>query len=129
MFPVSIKGIFCIPSGEIVLLMNEREEWELPGGRIEMDETPQQCVEREIREELSIEVKADQLIDAYLFEVIPTKYVFIVTYACVLTGPFLPRISAEHQRIGLFQPDALPTNLALGYRTSIQAWRIIRTKK
>lgn len=123
MFTVSIKGVFCTEAGEIVLLMNERDEWELPGGRIEIGESPRQCVEREIREELNVAVTAGELLDTYLFEVVSGKHVFIATYACVLTSSFVPRISDEHQRIGLFAPDSLPENLPHGYRTSIAAWR------
>lgn len=123
MYTVSIKGIFCTTSGEVVLLMNERDEWELPGGRIEIGESPRQCVEREIREELDVAVTAGDLLDSYLFEVVPGKHVFIETYACVLTSDFIPRISEEHKRIGLFPPDALPGNLPHGYRASIAAWR------
>lgn len=123
MFTVSIKGIFCIASGEVVMLMNERDEWELPGGRIEIGESPRECVEREIREELDVAVTAGELLDTYLFEVVPGKHVFIATYACALTGSFVPRISDEHKRIGLFLPDALPDNLPQGYRASISLWR------
>ncbi|HEY0489083.1 MAG TPA: NUDIX domain-containing protein [Telluria sp.] len=123
MFTVSIKGVFCTDSGEVVLLMNERDEWELPGGRIEIGESPRQCVEREIREELDVAVSAGDLLDSYLFEVVPGKHVFIETYACALTSPFVPCISEEHKRIGLFLPDALPPNLPHGYRASIAAWR------
>lgn len=123
MFTVSIKGIFWTASGKVVLLMNERDEWELPGGRIEIGESPRQCVEREIREELDVQVSAGDLLDSYLFEVLPGKHVFIETYACTLTSPFVPRISEEHKRIGLFSPDALPENLPHGYRDSIAASR------
>lgn len=73
MFTVSIKGVFRTPLGEVVLLMNERDEWELPGGRIELGETPQECVEREIIEELSLSVVAEELLDTYFFEVNPGK--------------------------------------------------------
>jgi 8-oxo-dGTP pyrophosphatase MutT (NUDIX family) len=122
MFSVSIKGIFREPSGKLVLLMNERDEWELPGGRIETGETPQQCLEREVKEELDLSVSAKELIDSYLFEVIPNKHVFIVTYACTLNGQFKPSISHEHTALGLFAPDALPPNLPMAYRASIRMW-------
>lgn len=124
MFPVSIKTVFCSPAGEVVLLMNERDEWELPGGRIEIGEAPMACVEREVREELGLLVSVEELLDTYLFEVIPGKHVFIATYSCTLTGRFEPRISDEHTRIGLFHPDALPRNLPDGYRSSIAKWRL-----
>lgn len=119
MFNVSIKGVFFAPTGDVVLLMNERDEWELPGGRIEIGETAEECIVREIFEELAVKVSVKELLDTYLFEVIPSKHVFIVTFACMVDGPFQPFISEEHKRIGLFNRDALPANLPAGYRRSI----------
>ncbi|CAJ0792212.1 NUDIX hydrolase [Ralstonia holmesii] len=119
--PISIKGVLHAPTGEIVLLLNEREEWELPGGRIELGESPVECLAREIAEELNLQVEVRSPIDTYLFEVVPGKHVFIATYACALVGPFEPIVSQEHKRLGLFAPDALPVNLPKGYRASISA--------
>ena len=48
-FPVSVKGIVYF-NGKVVLLKNERDEWELPGGKLELGETPEACVIREIEE-------------------------------------------------------------------------------
>ncbi len=118
-YPVSIKGVLAAPDGRIVLLMNEREEWELPGGRIEAGETPALCLAREIDEELGLKVAVGQALDSYLFEVIPGKHVFIVTYTCSLIGPYAPVISHEHTRLGLFAAHELPANLPAGYRHSI----------
>jgi len=42
-FPVSIKGVF-VEAGGIVLLENDRDEWELPGGRLEPGKAPEGAV-------------------------------------------------------------------------------------
>jgi 8-oxo-dGTP pyrophosphatase MutT (NUDIX family) len=45
-FPVSIKGVL-VEAGRVVLLENDRDEWELPGGRLEPGEPPETCLVRE----------------------------------------------------------------------------------
>ena len=42
-FPVSIKGVL-VEAGRVALLENERDEWELPGGRLEPGEAPEGTV-------------------------------------------------------------------------------------
>ena len=48
-FPISVKGV-VVRDGAVVLLRNERGEWELPGGRLERGEDPEGCVAREVAE-------------------------------------------------------------------------------
>ena len=121
-FPVSIKGVVFV--GErVVLLKNEREEWELPGGRLEAGEAPPVCVVREIREELAIDVTAEKLLDCWLYEVLPGREVVIVTYGCRHDGDGIVRVSHEHSAVGQFdlsELDGLP--MPEGYRRSIRDW-------
>ena len=37
-----------------------KDGWEIPGGKQETNETPEQCIVREIREELATEVRAER---------------------------------------------------------------------
>lgn len=39
LFPVSVKGV-VVRDGRVLLLRNERDEWELPGGKLELGEEP-----------------------------------------------------------------------------------------
>ena len=69
-FPVSIKGVL-VEAGRVVLLENERDEWELPGGRVELGEAPETCLVREFAEELGVVVEVARIIDCWLYEVLP----------------------------------------------------------
>jgi 8-oxo-dGTP pyrophosphatase MutT (NUDIX family) len=120
--PTSIKGVLLI-DGQVLLVKNARDEWELPGGRIEPGEEHPQALAREFAEELSIDVAASAPIDSYLFEVIPGHHVFIVTYGCMLLREFRPAISHEHTEHCLWPVDCLSElRLPVGYRRSIEKW-------
>ncbi|MCQ2247992.1 MAG: (deoxy)nucleoside triphosphate pyrophosphohydrolase [Treponema sp.] len=54
--------------------------WEIPGGKLESDETPEQCIVREIREELATEVKAEKILGVVDYDY-PT---FHLTMHCIL---------------------------------------------
>jgi mutator protein MutT len=55
--------------------------WEFPGGKREAHETFQQCVVRELREELGIEVEVGHLLDS-LTQEYPEKTVHLKFYHC-----------------------------------------------
>jgi 8-oxo-dGTP pyrophosphatase MutT (NUDIX family) len=80
-FPVSVKGV-AVQDGKVLLLENERNEWELPGGRLELGEDPPDCVVREIKEETGWQVTAGPLLDCWQYHIREGSDVVIVTYGC-----------------------------------------------
>lgn len=118
-YPVSIKGVMLI-DGRIPLLFNERREWELPGGRLESGEQPEQALEREIAEEMNVRASAGAILDSWLYDVAGSGQVLIVTYACRVLDASWPRLSHEHKALELFAPDAVAgLPMPQGYKNSI----------
>jgi 8-oxo-dGTP pyrophosphatase MutT (NUDIX family) len=125
-FPVSVKGV-VLRGARVVLLRNEREEWELPGGKLEPTESPERCVVREIEEELALAVAAERLLDAWVYTIAPGTRVLIVTYGCSEPALREARLSDEHRELRWFdvgELDGLP--MPEGYRRSIRAWAAAR---
>ena len=121
-FPVSVKGVL-LENHRVVLLLNERDEWELPGGRLERGEDPVACLEREFAEELGAKIVADRILDCWLYPVLPGKEVLIVTYAVRRVDRQEFRVSREHRKFGVFPIGELPgLVMPEGYRRSIRAW-------
>jgi 8-oxo-dGTP pyrophosphatase MutT (NUDIX family) len=119
LFPVSVKGILPI-DGKIVLLKNERDEWELPGGKLEAEEAPIDCVVREIYEELGLRVCVDCILDAWVYDIRSKVKVLIVTYGCRLVVHAPISISHEHKAVGLFTPGEVEDlRMPGGYKRSI----------
>ena len=51
------------PAGEVLLCeLSYKKEWDLPGGVVDPGESPATCVEREVEEELGIQVTAGRLL-------------------------------------------------------------------
>ncbi|MEU8632744.1 NUDIX hydrolase [Amycolatopsis sp. NPDC048633] len=122
-YPVSIKGVL-IRDDRVMLVHNERDEWELPGGRIEPGETPEQTVAREITEESGLPVDVAEILDAWMYHIdVAGKDVFIVTYGCTTTSDAAPVVSHEHNRIGEFaEHEVVGLRIPEGYKRSIAAW-------
>ena len=113
-----------VRAGLVLLLRNERDEWELPGGKLELGEDPARCAEREIIEEVGWKVAAGPLIDAWQYHIADSADVLVLTYGCypaMVTGE--PSVSQEHKEVGLFTAAAAAElRMPAGYKRSIAAW-------
>ncbi len=94
-FPLSIKGVL-IHNDQVLLLLNERGEWDLPGGRPDPGEDHRDALKREVLEETGLDVKVDALLGEHLFEVLSRTFVRIAAYACRVIGAPAVILSHEH---------------------------------
>jgi mutator protein MutT len=118
--PISVKAVL-VDAGRACLLFNERDQWELPGGRLERGETPEDCLVREVREEIGLEPVVEGLVDARAFQPAPGKEVFILVYRCRLAAPGAVVLSSEHREVGWFAPAELDSLvLPDGYLASLK---------
>ncbi len=123
-FPVSIKGVFLV-DGKVLLLKNERDEYELPGGKLELGEQPKKCLQREIKEETNLDVEINSILDSWLYSINANTHVLIVTYGCVLLNSETMNIaiSNEHKELKLASPHEIDSLVMPAmYKESIRCW-------
>ncbi|MHB8895622.1 MAG: (deoxy)nucleoside triphosphate pyrophosphohydrolase [Candidatus Geothermincolia bacterium] len=81
-------------------------EWEFPGGKVEPGETSEDCVRRELVEELGIEVRVGRRL-ASIRHSYPDLEIELVAYACEITSGAPADIECSaHQWV---PPEALPS--------------------
>lgn len=97
--------------GERVLACRRRADrdagecWEFPGGKREPGETPEAALEREILEELDVEIEVGELLDRSTTVVSGRE----ITLACYFVRPLggLPMVSTDHDQVCWFARDRL----------------------
>lgn len=99
-------------NGDIFCAMRPKDKtfpgmWEFPGGKIEEGEEPKRALEREIKEELNIDIRADRF-----FDVVQKGYdEFIIklsTYSCTVLD-FSEFKLVEHQEFKWIKKESLMT--------------------
>jgi 8-oxo-dGTP diphosphatase len=99
-----------------------RGSWCLPGGFMEIGESPQVAASRECKEESGFEVEITRLVDVFYYEDYRGSGVLILYQGKITDGTAHP--SDEVEEVGLFGPDELPENVVFDSNVQTLArWR------
>ncbi len=90
--------------------------WEFPGGKIEANETSQEALVREIKEELETVIKVNDLIDTIEYDY-PNFHLSMDCFWCEIVSGNLVLVEAEDakwlSKEELYSVDWLPADLGL----------------
>jgi len=97
------------PQGEILICQRPENKscpllWEFPGGKLETDETLQECLKRECQEELGIDIEVGDEVGVTVYDY-PTFSVEIHFFLATLL--YGQPTSMEHNQILFVAPDKL----------------------
>jgi len=89
--PIIEVACAIITDGERVLAAQRSEEmphplkWEFPGGKLKPGETPENCIIREIREELGVEITVQKLLPS-VKHTYRTSKIKLIPFVCHIKG-------------------------------------------
>ncbi|RJO60280.1 NUDIX hydrolase [candidate division WS5 bacterium] len=119
----TVKGLFE-RDDKILLVKDQKGFWELPGGRINHGEDPEEALQRELNEELGwSQVSIKDIIDSWSFTstVGDIHYQFIVlTYACITNEEKIKKNDeyTEYRWVPVLEIDSL--TMREGYKKTIK---------
>ena len=91
-------------------------QWEFPGGKIELGETPQEALAREIQEELDVKIEVGDLIDTIEYDY-SSFHLSMNCFWCNITEGEITLKEAEEARWlskdELYSVDWLPSDMEL----------------
>ena len=106
---MSIKPLLVtaavIKKGEYILIAQrkadsrlEPNKWEFPGGKLEQYEHPEECLRREIKEELNLNIEIQDLLTvvSHVYDTLHGKtHVILLTYLATVSGGELQLIDCQ----------------------------------
>ena len=92
----------------------------MPGGKRDEGEDNLKALIREIKEEIGLISEIKKLIGVYRIDNDPRGVHLDIIYEGELNGEI--KLSQEHQKSGLFNPDELPEKIAYKHKEAIEDW-------
>lgn len=123
-FRIAVYALIFNSEHEILLaLRRDIDWWNLPGGGLELEETVEEGVCREVREETGLEVEVDHLVGVYSK---PQKQELVLTFLCRTLGGTLTTTD-ESRECRYFAPEGMPVNTLPKHRQRVMD--VLRNEK
>ena len=133
--PAKRMGAGCLffkDDGQVMLVKpTYKPTWEIPGGAVENNESPKQCCQREIGEELGLSLAIGHLlvVDYNSETEVKTESLMFVFHGGILTSSEIEAIRLNQEELSefrFFDIEALPVEMVDILRNRvIMAWRQI----
>ncbi len=115
-FRIAVSALIFSDGKILLALRRDIDWWNLPGGGMEVGETVDEAVRREVYEETRLEVEVAQLVGVYSK---PQKQEVVFTFRChTLAG--VPTATEETRECRYFDPSQLPPNTLPKHRQRIE---------
>ncbi|ASU56662.1 MULTISPECIES: NUDIX hydrolase N-terminal domain-containing protein [Nocardiopsis] len=126
---LDVRGGVFDPSGRVLLVreISDGHRWTLPGGWCDVLESPRQAIEREVREEAGLAVRAVHLagvLDRHLWPHVPVydRHIYKLLFVCApLTDPD-PASGGTGTGSPAFSGDGTSDRAFSSAETSARAW-------
>jgi 8-oxo-dGTP diphosphatase len=87
---IDVAAAVIIENGKVLIArrrpgISQAGQWEFPGGKLKPGETPEQCLAREIREELGIAIAVGEFLGESI-HAYPQKTIRLIAYRARLLG-------------------------------------------
>ena len=114
-FRIAVYALIFREREILLALRRDTDWWNLPGGGLELGETVEEGVCREVREETGLEVEVDHLVGVYSK---PQKQEIVLTFLCRTLGGILTATD-ESRECRYFLPEAMPINTLPKHRQRV----------
>jgi 8-oxo-dGTP diphosphatase len=86
--------------------MSESWKWEFPGGKIDEGESAEECIKREINEELDVKIDITERLPSVI-HFYPRKTIELIPFICSISNGTVHAV--EHEKVSWFLPNELPS--------------------
>ena len=108
-FTIGVFGIIYNEQNQVLLCHRQDYDlWNLPGGGMEINESPVECLKRELKEELGVEIRTSKLMGVYTK---PEQTEIVFSFVCQL-GAVEINLNDEADKYAYFSIDQLPSNIS-----------------